>query len=297
MTVLKQSKPDLPEMTYPALFVCADRASTVMQRHFLVLIVLEYGLLVLAALLASSSYLASYAMVLVAALIVMTWRSLWKPEQEWYRSRALAESVKTSTWRYVMRAKPFANADPGKAKAAFRSYLTEVLAMNAGIGALAVGIEQAGKHTTDEMETVRAADWQTRRDYYLKERIDNQLTWYKKKTGYNRYHSGLWVAFAGTVYAVAIGLAIYRPADPAMFTKWPIEPLLVVAAAIIGWSHIKKFNELASVYTLTALEVQLIHEKTKDVDQEEELPLFVNEAELAFSREHTQWVARQVNQY
>ena len=57
--------------------------------------------------------------------------------------------------------------------------------------------------------------------------------------------------------------------------------------------QIKKFNELNSSYTLTAHEIGIIQTRLQDVEAEEEFSDFVNEAELAFSREHTQWVARQ----
>ena len=57
--------------------------------------------------------------------------------------------------------------------------------------------------------------------------------------------------------------------------------------------QIKKFNELTSAYTLTAHEIGIIQGRLEEVDSEEDLSEFINEAELAFSREHTQWVARQ----
>jgi hypothetical protein len=284
-------------MTYPALYTCADAGSTEKQSWYFTLILAEYTLLGAAAILSMTSDFLAYALVLVFSLGIMLWRSFSKPEQDWYRCRALAESVKTSTWRYIMRAEPFSDAEPTAAKAKFRSYLSEVLRTNEGLGALAAGIEDAGKHTTDEMEAIRRLPWKARRDYYLTHRIDEQCGWYKRKSGFNRTRSAIWVGVAVIVYAAAIALAIARPTYPNLLPFWPIEPLLVGASFVIGWTQIKKFNELSSVYALTALEVQLIHEKIKEVDQESELPLFVNEAELAFSREHTQWVARQSNAY
>lgn len=66
-----------------------------------------------------------------------------------------------------------------------------------------------------------------------------------------------------------------------------------MASAIIGWTQVKKFNELASSYTLTAHEIGIIQSKVHDAQDEDAFSDFVNEAEQAFSREHTQWVARQ----
>lgn len=91
----------------------------------------------------------------------------------------------------------------------------------------------------------------------------------------------------------AIALALLRVSQPNMLSIWPSEPLLVVASAVLGWIQIKKFNELASAYSLTAHEIGIIQTRAAAVVQEADFSEFVNEAERAFSREHTQWVARQ----
>ena len=54
----------------------------------------------------------------------------------------------------------------------------------------------------------------------------------------------------------------------------------------------KRFSELASSYTLAAHEIALIREQSFLPKTETEFSLFVSDAENAFSREHTQWVAR-----
>jgi hypothetical protein len=56
--------------------------------------------------------------------------------------------------------------------------------------------------------------------------------------------------------------------------------------------QVKKFNELAAAYTVAAHEIGLIRPKLDDVSTEAELSDFITDAELAFSREHTLWVAR-----
>ena len=50
-------------------------------------------------------------LVLIAALGCSVY--LWgvRPDRYWYAGRAVAESVKTITWRYVSRAEPFQTED------------------------------------------------------------------------------------------------------------------------------------------------------------------------------------------
>jgi hypothetical protein len=89
---------------YPAVFRSADEGANRNQRLYLWLIRIEYGLLFVAAVLsmelfAGATFYLIYACVFLATLIVLLSRALIKPEQDWYRCRALAESVKTLTWR------------------------------------------------------------------------------------------------------------------------------------------------------------------------------------------------------
>jgi len=66
-----------------------------------------------------------------------------------------------------------------------------------------------------------------------------------------------------------------------------------MASSIIGWTQIKRFTELASAYTLTAHEIGIVVTSLDEATDERSFSNVVNESELAFSREHTQWVARQ----
>lgn len=68
---------------------------------------------------------------------------------------------------------------------------------------------------------------------------------------------------------------------------------IVIAASIIGWTQIKKLNELAAAYTMAAHEIGLIRSMSDSVSTDAEFSGFVNDAEKAFSREHTLWIARQ----
>jgi hypothetical protein len=60
----------------------------------------------------------------------------------------------------------------------------------------------------------------------------------------------------------------------------------------LSWMQAKRFSELAASYALAAHEISLIKEQSLLPDTDEKFSLFVGDAENAFSREHTQWVAR-----
>ncbi|EJB01738.1 hypothetical protein Rleg9DRAFT_0478 [Rhizobium leguminosarum bv. trifolii WSM597] len=286
------------QFDYPALYKTAGKMSADSQMLFLWLVRGEYALLFMAAVLSMNFYPTSHyfiipALILIVSLVILIFRSLQKPEQDWYRGRALAESIKTSCWKYCMRSEPFGDNDSvATRRAEFRTYLTEILRANRLIGDRLPADNAAEEQITTSMEAVRALPLEERKKYYDINRVRNQRTWYAKKASGNKKSSRNWMIASVAFYGIAIVLSLVRITDPG-FVYWPVEPVIVVASSILGWVQIKKFNELASSYTLTAHEIGIIQGRIADISREEEFSKFVLDAEQAFSREHTQWVARQ----
>lgn len=284
-------------MTYPALFDAADEASNNSQSVYLRTINIEYFTLFLAAVFSMGTFehvifYYIYAFLFVAASGLLIFRFWRRPEQTWYRCRALAESVKTTTWRYAMRAHPFDDSNEANDRADFVGRLSQILAYNSFMGADLAGLNTDGEQITPEMRQLRSLDLDARKSAYLEQRIGEQRSWYARKAKFNKVAQRRWVILSLVIYAVAFSLVIARLNAPG-WQIWPIEPLIVLSTSIIGWIQIKKFGELASSYTLTAHEIGLIREKYMEFSTEEGFSVLVNEAELAFSREHTQWIARQ----
>jgi hypothetical protein len=281
---------------YPALFLDADNASNKHQKKFLCLVRGEYLALFLAAVFSMSFlndvfYYLLYAGFFLAGLIILIVRAQSKPEQWWYRCRALAESVKTLTWRYMMHAAPF-GGDDLHAKREFRNQLHAIFRENIETAKQITNDWSGNDQITQPMENIRARSREDRMVYYLTYRVEDQRKWYKRKSTANRAAARRWVWVSGCCYVIAGSMALSRIALP-NWLYWPIEPLIVVAASIVGWMQIKKFNELAAAYTVTAHEIGLIQPVADEVKDDDQFSEFVNDAEKAFSREHTLWIARQ----
>lgn len=290
----------MSQFEFPALYTAADGMSGESQSNFLSLIRVEYVLLFICALMSldwsrKAGFFLIYALVLMAALAIAVARNMMKPEQSWYRGRALAESVKTSAWRFCMRAAPF-NDRPSisQSKKEFREHLLEILKANRFMGDRLPPDSAADAPLPETMVSTRLLGLQARKQYYRDYRIKDQRTWYAKKAKLNRNASRFWFFVGITAYAVAIALAVSRIAFPS-WQFWPIDAVLVFASAVLGWTQVKRFNELASSYTLTAHEIGILQGRLDEIGEgeEEKFSDFINEAEQAFSREHTQWVARQ----
>lgn len=285
---------------YPALFVDADAASNRHQSNFLWLIRAEYGALFFAAVFSMNfldavGYHVIYAGIFVFALVVLVTRTFSKPEQYWYGCRALAESVKTLTWRYAMHATPFEGNGVGgaqQAKSEFRNQLQRLFTENREVARKINSEWSANDQITVGMDRIRGMSRADRMAYYLAERVADQRSWYSRKAGMNRSSARRWVTVSCVAYVIAGGMTFSRIAWPE-WKYWPIEPLIVVAASVVGWVQIKKFNELTAAYTVAAHEIGLIAPMAHEVTSEATFSEFVNDAEKAFSREHTLWIARQ----
>ena len=291
-------RPMTEMFSYPALYQSASHLSASSQDSYLRLVRAEYGFLILAAVLSLDLsrrplYFAIYATIFLTSLAVLIARTWKKPEQDWYKGRALAESIKTSCWRYCMRAEPFGDADDVTVRRAeFRNHLRAILEANRHIGDRIPADEAANDQITASMEQTRARPLEERKAFYDRDRIRDQRRWYALKASANKKSSNAWMIGGIATYGLAIALVLLRIAYPKQ-QIWPIEPIIVAASSIVGWTQVKKFNELASSYTLTAHEIGIIQGRLQEVATEAEFSNFVNEAEQAFSREHTQWVARQ----
>lgn len=283
---------------YPALYKTASQLSAESQHKYLWLIRIEYVLLFFAAILSldlsrKPEFFIFYAFVFLISLGLLIYRNKDKPEQDWYKGRSLAESIKTSSWRYCMRAEPFEDVDNVIIqRSKFRGYLLSILEANRHIGERIPPNSAAEEQITTSMEKTRSLSLENRKQIYEVHRIREQRNWYALKASYNKKASKKWMIAGILTYILAIIFALLRIAYPE-YQIWPIEPLIVLAAAIIGWTQVKKFNELSSSYTLTAHEIGIIQGRINEIESETDFSDFVNDAEQAFSREHTQWVARQ----
>jgi hypothetical protein len=139
---------------------------------------------------------------------------------------------------------------------------------------------------------MREASLEQRKLTYANNRIKDQLTWYAKKARSNRRTSNVffWALIATNGFAVLCAILRIQFVNVSI---WPTDVLVALAASLLSWMQAKRFSELAASYALAAHEIGLIREQALLPSTDAELSQFVGDAENAFSREHTQWVARQ----
>lgn len=284
----------MQEQDFPALYRSANDLSLESQTHFFRALKLHLVLLVLAAILSITniphwSVAMSQLLALLGSLLCSIYLFGWRPDRYWYAGRAVAESIKTITWRYVCRAEPF-QGDDAMSRRDFQQKLKAIVAQNKDIAQVLTKHLDAPQ-ITEVMVQMRAYSVDERKANYAASRIKDQLSWYAKKAAINRRASNGFFGALITTNAVAVVCAIFR----IRFVDvpfWPTDIFVATSASLLSWMQAKRFSELASSYALAAHEIGLIREQSLLPSTNEELSLFVSDAENAFSREHTQWVAR-----
>jgi FtsH-binding integral membrane protein len=224
--------------------------------------------------------------LLLSSLGCIFWIALKKPQEVWYNARALAESVKTMTWRFITKSEPYFGKLDEDSKHLVEN-LTKLLNDNSSLGLPAPKVDQV----SEEMKRIRSQTLEERQKYYLKFRVNDQLSWYQVKANWNARRSKYWFGFIVLLHIVAIGCSLSGILDfvdgSSLFAV-----LLAFASSSMAWLQAKRFQDLAASYSLTAHDISLIKELGQRNMSGQEFSDFVGDAENAFSREHTQWRAR-----
>jgi hypothetical protein len=282
------------KIEFPALYRAADHAANKYQREF----VLAFGSNVVC--LASASWLSVInietwwfailiALVLALSLSISVFLGTNNPQKRWYAARALAESVKTISWRFMMRGEPYED-DDASARERFVIDLRRVYSENQQLSAIP-NSDHYIDQITQEMDSIRHLALHERIEAYKNERVADQYKWYVAKALANQKRGRL--AFAGLY--ICIGLSILLSLVRIKFhnvDNWPTDGFVALAAGLLSWLQMRRYQELSASYSLAAHEISLIAVEIKYINREERFSVFVGDAENAFSREHTQWRAR-----
>lgn len=282
----------------PGLFQSADTASVKEQKKFFNGIFWYLTLLIVAALFAffaddypNPIFKIVSTVLFLLTLFIMIWLRVSRPDDIWYNGRAVAESVKTRSWRWMMRAEPYLDCENIEiVRKHFVNDLKTILKQNESlIGKLGISASVEDP-ISEKMITIRKLSLTDRFEFYRQARITNQALWYTKKSKFNKDRAERWFWTTVSLHGIAILFLLYNIYDPK--AKLPIEVIAVAASSVLTWLQSRKHNELSSSYSLTAHEIVLIKSETNRIETEEDLSEYIMNCENAFSREHTQWFAR-----
>jgi hypothetical protein len=286
---------------YPALYQAADKASVKNQKIYTLLMGFNLSFMISAALLSIlkllfpqvvvTIYVIMAAMLLIGLIITFTLK-IRKFDDVWYQGRALAESVKTLTWRYITCSEgfesKFTNEQSGKV---FISKIED----------LVTKFKEYTQHfdskilllpnVTNKMNEVRGKSFQERREYYAENRIEDQKNWYSDKAEYNRKKQNFWFIIILVAQFLAICSSVFLVVIPC--TSWNFVGLFTTVASVgIAWNQLKQHQEHKQAYITAGIELHFIKEKALSITSEDEFSRYVLDSENAISREHTLWLVQ-----
>lgn len=227
--------------------------------------------------------------LLLSALGCAVYLYFARPDRHWYSARAVAESVKTITWRYMVKAEPFDHSDDID-QSNFGAKLKAIVDQNKDIAGRLI-THLSAPQITSEMNRNRFGPLAERKAYYITHRISDQQSWYANKAATNKRKVNRYFLALVVTIALAIFFSIAKVRHPTA-EYWPTDFLVTAAAGLLSWIQAKRFQELTASYALAAHEISLIHQQAGQEKDEAAWSEFVGDAENAFSREHTQWIAR-----
>jgi len=286
---------------YPALYTASDAASLAAQRTYFWLLRTQLASFILssigsalavAAPKSARTMFATATAVVLALTLILLWISRWRRDEKiWFDCRAIAESVKTATWRYMMRSPPFDDQNLSGVERRFLDELNEIRQARPNIGPHLVRAGATGAEVTAEMRTCRAMPLDERKRFYVTHRVRDQKTWYEKKCNDNQQQARQWFWVVAILQFAALALAIVQVA----YAPPPvnlISLLMTLAASSVAWSQAKRHEDLVEPYALAAQELSSLEALAEHMVDEPSFKEFVTQTEESVSREHTMWCAR-----
>jgi hypothetical protein len=280
----------------PQLFQAAGAASLEGQRLHVALTRWRLLLLSAAAVAGVASWrvgpgevdvLAAIAVVLfTAALLVELWLWRVRPDKAWYDGRAVAESAKTLAWKFAVGGRPFPASMPvEEAKRTLLDRLDDVRRQFSELELLPVDAPPISRWMLD----LRAAQFSSRKEQYIRARIQDQKNWYARKAKLNKRRAKQWrVATVCLELAGAIASLVEIVGDTGLLLA---PALAAIAGAAVAWIGMKQHDALGRAYSAAVTDLVSAEGKLELVSKEVEWMTEVDDAEEAISREHTVWLA------
>lgn len=235
------------------------------------------------------SFLATASFIL--ALLATLFLKQRKYEDTWYVGRAVAESIKTRAWSFMMATDLYPMGDPDTdSTKRFVDDLKKIMAEKGDV-TFASNLNVAKPEISEAMWNLRGAQLKDRLTAYIKCRIVDQKVWYANKSqkSIEAEEDAYWWMFGSQGAAVMVSIwAIYAKQPTSGF----VGVLAAISTAVMAWLQVKKYQETGKAYEIASEELGFAEELGKSVNTESELSKFVRDTESAISREHTLWIAR-----
>jgi hypothetical protein len=292
---------EIDEKDLTSLFIAADCASKKAQNYYIRIMGIDLLSMTVAAGLTIYNYQSEESkhlvyiisgLLLFGSLILTIVVLTKKFEDFWYQGRALAESCKTLSWRFMMKSELFEdNVDIQTATEKFANRIQLLSKEFPDLYKILNTYLINKPIITKKMMSIRGLSLQDRKHCYIANRIENEKQWYAGKAEWNKAMYNIWFGIIILGQACSIICIVYLIYNPG--SEWNLVGLFTtVAAAGLSWLQLKRHQELKQAYTTAAQELNIIVALSDNITVENDFSKFVLDSENAVSREHTLWLAQ-----
>ncbi|WON93820.1 DUF4231 domain-containing protein [Sphingobacterium sp. UGAL515B_05] len=291
----------IKDTDFPNYFLAGDNASKSAQKYYVRYVRWNLILMSISAAIAIYNYNTEESkrivyiisgLILMGAFVLSLIIKTKKYEDIWYRGRALAESSKTLAWRFMTKSEYFEGSlTDNIVEQRFTQRLNEIQNEFKDIHANLKAADLRREVITQKMSEVRSLDILKRMEFYLRNRIDNQIDWYSNKADTNKqkYEGWFWAVIVMQFLAiVSIVFLIFYPSSSLNF----VGIFTTLSASFFSWLQLKRYQENKEAYNTAVSELNLIKNQAKFITTDDEFSKFVLDSENAMSREHTMWLAQ-----
>lgn len=291
----------MEEKDYPNYFIAGDNTSKKAQNLYIKLVGATLILMCLGAIMSiynfqdnnSKFYIYIFSGIfLFISFILSLILMIKKYEDIWYRGRALAESIKTLSWRFMTKSEYFDNTiTDDEAEKRFLNRIKDIRKEFKDIEKNLNSSDLKLDFITKKMKEIRSKSLDERKTFYLNKRIQDQIDWYGSKSSISKkkYECLFWgvviTQFLSVIYIVFL---IIKPNSDFNFVGF----LTTLSASFLSWLQVKKYQENKEAYITALSELSMITTQFSEINTEEKFAKFVLDSENAMSREHTIWLAQ-----
>lgn len=284
---------------YPALYRCSDAASNSCQRWYMIALKSHLGLLAATGLIAcwnpsldewEKAVSIGIALTMFLALLIGLVLKMGGLDDAWFRARAFAENTKNAAWRFMMSPKPADQADVEREEREFLEELQKIRDRLPQVERYLSQHQDDAREITEKMREVRALTTAERLEFFKEHRLQDQIGWYMRKAKMNAKSEQRWFYAIIAADGLAVIFAVVRLLIDVEYN--PTGGIAALAACLLAWTQTKRFSDLSNTYGVASRDLNGLATRADHVHTEDELREFVEEVDVAVSREHRLWVER-----
>ncbi|MFE3943338.1 DUF4231 domain-containing protein [Streptomyces sp. NPDC059118] len=232
------------------------------------------------------------ALAYLGVLITTYLSARRKAKSHWQLNRSAAEFIKSMCWRYSVHGSPF-DSSTAHPEAVFANRLEEGLQELRKVGWADPRdlTADSGGLITASMRELREKAFTVRKETYVRDRLIEQRSWYRRRQEVSRRATLVWSTTIGVLTALALVFAVLRTFSATQsFALTGV--LSAAAAACLAWSEMRRHHPLISAHSLVEQDLEAMQVAMETTLTERQWPGAVFETERIVSPQHTDWLAR-----